>query len=98
MKKRTPQHGPKIQPNDIYLSRKSNLSSIYARAKKIFQHNLYNGECYIHALGSAIPLAVEISLKLQQEFPLVMSPKTDTVKLVDDFIPKNGVSCLTTSL
>ncbi|KAL0481922.1 ribonuclease P/MRP protein subunit RPP20 [Acrasis kona] len=91
MRKRTPSNKKKAKANEIYISRKSKLTAVYARAKKIFNHELYDGICIIHALGSAILIAIDLSLQLQRDFNLTLHTRTDTVKLVDDFIPKDGV-------
>jgi len=47
-------------------------------------------EIFIHAIGPAIYKAIDLSLKLQNAHPLQLrtAPNTATVRLIDDYIPK----------
>eukprot|EP01080_Neovahlkampfia_damariscottae_P004102 gene4102-7390_t len=89
IKKRTPTHI--IHKNDIYISTKSHFIPQLRRAQK-----LLDNECktvIVHGMGKSTLKACNFAAEMKEIYgdSLIVSPKTETVKLVDDFEPlKDG--------
>ena len=58
------------------------------RCQKLLQSG--EGEIYLHALGAAIPRALNLALKIQKFFGnrVTLDTTTSTVELTDDFEPR----------
>jgi len=78
---------PQTNRNDIYISTNGKYIYYVKRAKQLL---LLEGvkEITIHGLGSAISLAVKLSLYLQRVIPgLILSPTTSTEEIIDQYDP-----------
>jgi hypothetical protein len=82
--KRAPQKPPTME-NDIWISRKTPFPAICKRSWKLWTAS-HIKTFYIHALGAAIPLAVNVALELQKKTlgQATWTITTNTVELVDD--------------
>ncbi|KAF2071835.1 hypothetical protein CYY_006852 [Polysphondylium violaceum] len=78
---------PQTNKNDIYISTNGKYIYYVKRAKQLlFTQGLK--EITIHGLGSAIGLAVKLSLYLERNIGgLVLSPTTSTEEIIDQYDP-----------
>lgn len=65
------------------------------RVRAIFEKDA-GARVTLHAIGAAIPKAVDLALELQRCFSqtLVICPFTFTIPLVDEWLPKDPLSAL----
>ena len=74
--------------NDIYVSRASRFGALLSRARKVVVSPKFD-ELHVHGMGAAMDVAVRLVLALRDEYPnaLILSPRTSSVMLVDDYEP-----------
>jgi len=84
LRKRLPPSFPK-RNIDIYITNKTHPKAQFERCQQLIQ----SGESvvYLHALGAAIPRALNLALKLQKFYgeQVTLETTTSTVELTDDF-------------
>lgn len=71
--------------NDIYINSKSKFVAQLKKCEKLLESG--ESELFIHGLGVAVHIAINLALQLQREWSLEMSAKTSTVVLTDDLQP-----------
>ena len=78
-KKRQP---PKVftRSNDIYITNKTDFVAQYKKRLDIL--NPDTGEVFLHAIGNAINRAINLALKLEEEFNFKFDCNTSTINLV----------------
>eukprot|EP01132_Coremiostelium_polycephalum_P005506 gene5506-6860_t len=78
---------PSTKKNEIYLSTSGKYIYYVKRAKKLLLVDRVK-EIHIHGLGSAISVAIKLSLYLEKNIPgLVLSPTTSTEEILDQYDP-----------
>lgn len=82
--KRLPPQLPRRQ-NDIYVNSKSKFVAQLKKCEKMLESG--EPELFIHGLGAAVHIAINLALQLQREWSLEVSAKTSTVQLTDDLEP-----------
>lgn len=77
-KKRPP---PKsfTRPNDIYITNKTDFEAQFKKCLEIL--NSETGEVFLHAIGNAINRAINLALKLDEEFGYKHECNTSTINL-----------------
>lgn len=71
--------------NDVYINSKSKFVSQLKKCEKLLESG--ESEIFIHGLGVAVHIAINLALQLQREWSLEVSAKTATVELTDDLQP-----------
>lgn len=82
-KKRQP---PKLftRTNDIYITNKTDFGAQYKKSLEIL--NSETGEIFLHAIGNAINRAINLALKLEEEFSFKFECNTSTINLIGERI------------
>ena len=65
--------------NDIYITNKTDFVAQYKKCLEIL--NTETGEVYLHAIGNAINRAINLALKLEEEFTYKYECNTSTINL-----------------
>lgn len=75
------------QPNDIYVTNKSDFKGQLAQCLKKFDNG--ENEIVLHGLGAAVPRAVNLALQIEEKCSglCTLDVNTQTVHLVDDLEP-----------
>lgn len=78
-KKRQP---PKVftRSNDIYITNKTDFVAQYKKSLEILNSEI--GEVFLHAIGNAINRAINLALKLEEEFNFKFECNTSTINLI----------------
>lgn len=78
-KKRQP---PKVftRSNDIYITNKTDFVAQYKKSLEILNSEI--GEVFLHAIGNAINRAINLAMKLEEEFNFKFECNTSTINLI----------------
>jgi ribonuclease P/MRP protein subunit RPP20 len=72
--------------NDVYLTNKTDFA---AQLKKCIEILNDSGEVFLHSIGNAINRAINLALKLEEDYSFKYEVNTSTINLVDDHDPLN---------
>lgn len=67
------------RPNDIYVTNKTDFTAQFKKCLEIL--NSETGEVFLHAIGNAINRAINLALKLEEEFSYKYECNTSTISL-----------------
>ena len=86
IRKRLPPSLPR-RPIDVYISNKTAFKSQLDRCRQFIEKG--EAEFYLHALGAAIPRALNLALQIQKDNcnTVALDTVTSTLELTDDFEP-----------
>lgn len=78
-KKRAP---PKsfTRKNDIYITNKTDFNAQLKKSLELL--NSEDGEIYLHSIGNAINRAINLALKLEEDYSFKYETNTSTINLV----------------
>lgn len=65
--------------NDIYITNKTDFVAQYKKSLDLL--NSETGEVFLHAIGNAINRAINLALKLEEEFSFKFECNTSTINL-----------------